>query len=113
MAKKKNNAEIKEKTINNVNSEEVLTESLLVNDENIVENLVLLTEKEIINESNKISNISLIDLISLERACALICKRYETTAKLDMTNNNKFKEYKVYYDNIFYELEQRVINACK
>ena len=101
--------------VNNSNTEMILTAPKIDDNttEGIVKNAVLLTEKYFVNQSNKISNISLIDLISLERACALICKRYETTAKLDMVNNNKFKEYKAYYENIFCELEQRVINACK
>lgn len=60
-----------------------------------------------------IKNISFIDLCYLEKACALLCKRYETIARIDPENNIKFKEYKKYYDNIFEELEIRVANVFK
>lgn len=116
MAKKKVNTE---NTANNVNTEMLLDSPkidnnvTIIDNEGVIKNAVLVSEKEMINKSNKISNICLVDLISLEKACALVCKRYETIAKLDMANNNKFKEYKEYYENIFHELERRVENACK
>ena len=60
----------------------------------------------------KLSNISIIELIALEKACALLCKRFETIARLDSTNNAKFKEYQMYYEKIFSELESRVNIIC-
>jgi hypothetical protein len=57
--------------------------------------------------------MSLFDLIQLEKACALLCKRFETSARIDRENNEKFKEYKGYYEQIFAELENRVSEVCK
>ena len=119
MAKKKTKVENKETVVNNINKDLNLTagqesnETGFISTEGVITNYVILGEKEILNESNKISSISLVDLMFLENACAILCKRYETIAKLDMTNNKKFKEYKEYYENIFSELERRVSNACK
>lgn len=52
-------------------------------------------------------------LVALEKACSLLCKRFETTAQLDPKNNAKFKEFKNYYEMIFSELEKRVLYYCK
>lgn len=59
-----------------------------------------------------ISEISILELIAMEKACALICKRHETAARIDSENSSKFKEYKEYYEKIFSELENRVSNLC-
>ena len=64
-------------------------------------------------EYGGLNNMSLFDLVQLEKACALLCKRFETSARLDRENNEKFKEYKGYYDKIFSELEKRVSEVCK
>ena len=119
MAKKKTNVENKETVVNNINKELNLTtgqesnETKLISTEGVITNCLIVGEKEILNESNKIGNVSLIDLMFLEKACALLCKRYETSARIDDCNNRKFKEYKEYYEKIFSELEIRVLNACK
>lgn len=63
--------------------------------------------------SNDLTKINVIELLALEKACALLCKRYETTAQLDFMNNAKFKEFKSYYEMIFDELEARIVNVCK
>ena len=60
-----------------------------------------------------LSELNVMELVALEEACALLCKRYETIAQLDMNNNFKFKEFKSYYEMIFNELEKRVVIACK
>lgn len=57
--------------------------------------------------------LDITQLISLEKACSLLCKRFETTAQLDIRNNAKFKEFKNYYEMIFSELEKRVLDICK
>ena len=61
---------------------------------------------------DSIKTLSLTELMALENACALLCKRFETTARLDSTNNTKFKEYQIYYEKIFSELESRVNKIC-
>jgi hypothetical protein len=56
--------------------------------------------------------LTLEDVIYLEKACALICKKYETTARLDMENNRKLTEFTSYYRTIIDELETRVKRSC-
>ena len=68
---------------------------------------------KIMTKTENVSNISIIELLSLENACALICKKYEMAARIDRENNEKFKEYSGYYQIIFEELEKRVFNFCK
>ena len=60
----------------------------------------------------KIEDMGIFDLIALEKACSLICKRYEMSARIDSENHLKFYEYKNYYDKIFSELEHRVKKSC-
>lgn len=56
--------------------------------------------------------LTLEDVIYLEKACSLICKKYETTARLDMENNKKLTEFTSYYRTIIDELETRVKRSC-
>jgi hypothetical protein len=60
-----------------------------------------------------IKSLNVVELIALEKACALLCKRYETMARLDIFDNFKFKEYQRYYETIFEELAIRVAEVCK
>ena len=119
MAKKKTNNENKEIVVSNDNEYTIaVNDSLTVNTpiittEGVVSVGKIVNEKEMLDNCSKISNVSLIDLMFLEKACALLCKRYETSARIDDCNNRKFKEYKEYYEKIFSELEIRVLNACK
>ena len=78
----------------------------------LAEALGLAVEWDATTNTVKLSNISIIELIALEKACALLCKRFETIARLDSTNNAKFKEYQMYYEKIFSELESRVNIIC-
>ena len=59
-----------------------------------------------------IETMTLEDVIYLEKACSLICKKYETTARLDMENNRKLTEFTSYYRTITDELETRVKQPC-
>lgn len=59
-----------------------------------------------------IETMTLEDVIYLEKACSLICKKYETTARLDMENNRKLTEFTSYYRTIIDELETRVKQSC-
>lgn len=78
-----------------------------------VESKEVFTYVKLKSTTNNLSDVNIMELLALEQACALLCKRYETTAQLDFNNNAKFKEFKAYYEMIFNELETRVINACK
>ena len=66
-----------------------------------------------INTRNQLELLDIQSLVALEKACSLLCKRFETTAQLDIKNNAKFKEFKNYYEMIFSELEKRVLDICK
>lgn len=52
-------------------------------------------------------------LMNYERACAVVCKKYETMARLDGGSNSMFKKFSAYYTEILAELEKRVEVACK
>lgn len=82
-------------------------------EENFDESCIIKTSTILTEIKQDICNISLIELVHLENACALICKKYEMAARIDRENNDKFKEYKTYYQKIFEELERRVANLCK
>lgn len=64
-------------------------------------------------KKGQLSDLSLSDLFFLEKMCSLLCKRYETSARIDKFNNDKFKEYNVYYEKIFSEIERRVLESFK
>ena len=89
--------------------EDFMKNSNLCIDEQYIKEYALLTEKEY----GGLNNMGLFDLLQLEKACALICKRFETSARLDKEYNDKFNEYKGYYGKIFAELENRVSKICK
>lgn len=59
-----------------------------------------------------IESMSVMELVWLEKACATICKKYETTARLDLENNKKLSEFSGYYKSILDELEDRVRKVC-
>lgn len=66
------------------------------------------------NNTDDLKNISINDLISYEKACALICKRYESAARIEYKDyKDKFNKYKMYYEKIFSEIENRVNEFCK
>ena len=96
----------KNNVTNNVNNEEVKT---VTEDKNKVSK----KEEKLANVENRFSELNIVDLMTLERACALICSKHEMAARIDKTNNDKFKEYKTYYEDIFREIERRVSKMCK
>lgn len=65
------------------------------------------------NTRNPLELLDVESLVALEKACSLLCKRFETTAQLDPKNNAKFKEFKNYYEMIFSELEKKVLYYCE
>ena len=66
------------------------------------------------NNIDELKNININDLISYEKACALICKRYESAARIEYKDyKDKFNKYKMYYEKIFSEIENRVNELCK
>ena len=89
--------------------EDFMKNSNLCVDEQYIKEYTLQTGKEYVG----LNNMGLFDLLQLEKACALICKRFETSARLDKEYNDKFNEYKGYYGKIFAELENRVSKICK
>lgn len=66
------------------------------------------------NNTDDLKNVNIADLISYEKACALICKRYESAARIEYKDyKDKFNKYKMYYEKIFSEIENRVNEFCK
>lgn len=66
------------------------------------------------NNTDDLKNVNIVDLISYEKACALICKRYESAAHIEYKDyKDKFNKYKMYYEKIFSEIENRVNELCK
>lgn len=55
-----------------------------------------------------IKTCSLPEILDYEKACALVCKKYETSARIDNTDNFKFNRFKECYHYIFDEIERRV-----
>lgn len=81
-------------------------------------NAIALNKEEQIKVSNNntdnLKNVNIVDLISYEKACALICKRYESAAHIEYRDyKDKFNKYKMYYEKIFSEIENRVNEFCK
>lgn len=84
----------------------------LVNDNTSSANISVINEKTILNEEGRLSSLSIVELMSLQQACALVCKRFETIAQLDPSNNSRFKEYQRYYEMIFLEIKERIAGYC-
>lgn len=101
-----NNITSKSNEVKIINDKTYSDDSTLSNNEEYVVN-------EPIKNINSLKDVNIVDLISYEKACALLCKRYEMSVRVDEENNNKFKEYKNYYEKIFSEIEARVFELCK
>ena len=70
--------------------------------------------EELKSDKDNLKNVNIADLISYEKACALICKRYESAARIEYKDyKDKFNKYKMYYEKIFSEIENRVNEFCK
>ena len=98
------------------------TDIVITADENLMKNhmneiITTIDDNDSISipfvHENSISNASITDLIAYEKACALICKKYEITFRLNDSDNTKFRKYQSCYEKIFSELEKRVENICK
>lgn len=59
-----------------------------------------------------IDTVDIDKLVAYEKACATVCKRYETRARLDGENNAMFQKFSQYYLDIVKEMEKRVEQAC-
>ena len=65
-----------------------------------------------INEVRNLSTISIEELFSYEKACALVCGRYEVKSRLSGIDNAKFIEFSDYHTKIIEEMEKRVLALC-
>jgi hypothetical protein len=121
---KKNTKEITELTVDIKNpdssvnfirvEENNLNTTTITNDNNISTTYVEYDINKVTFITKKpLELLDIQSLVALEKACSLLCKRFETTAQLDPKNNAKFKEFKNYYEIIFSELEKRIIDNCK
>lgn len=96
------------------NQKKVLQDDNSVKDENkvvnpIKEQIILNEVESILNDKIYLNEISITDLIAYEKACALVCKKYEISARINEINDDKFKQYNNYYNIIFKEIENRII----
>ena len=118
---KSNNTEVVKNTKKNAELDTLkVNDDVIIEEKDIKESAKLYIDEKYLKEGKLLTikefglnNMSLFDLVQLEKACALLCKRFETSARIDRENNDKFKEYKVYYEKIFSELENRVSNVFK
>ena len=82
-------------------------------------NVKEITSCETLNNS-KLSNFTLFDLLNYEKACYLLCNKYEKDALILMSDNisdnevsnAKYKLYKDVYNDIFNEIEKRITQIC-
>lgn len=109
MAKKKT------KTIDVVTEANVLDVDKNVEVENVLNKQTVINHLGEISskrEHGKIKYLDINELVALEKACSILCKRFETTAQLDYAYHSNFKEFQKYYEMIFNELKERVIMYC-
>ena len=83
-------------------------ETLTVDENAIIEATIYVP-----SQVNHIKSMNLEELMWVEKACALICKRHETSARIDFENNKKLTQFSQYYKEIMNELEKRVIKVCE
>lgn len=117
--KEKNEIELTDKSVTSISNENVTLSNNVVSDtikekektaSNGREYEKNLKEKDV----HTLNSVSIEELISYEKACALICRRYESAARIDyMDHRDKFNKYKKCYEEIFSELEYRIDNLCK
>ena len=101
MAKKKNNTTT------------IVTEAdLITTDKKVSPISIINTEGVEVKKEKTLKDLDINELISFEKACALLCKRFETSAQLDYNNHFLFKEYQRYYEIIFNEIKERVATCC-
>lgn len=60
------------------------------------------------NIEEYIKTVSISELMDIEKACALVCRKYETSARLNDNDNFKFNKFKDCYHYIFKEIEERI-----
>lgn len=129
MAKKTNKIEensenttlVKEVKANSTNENVSTSVNAEIPSEELMKDTKLWVTKEDVSQMTilnkpRIETISLFELLTLEKASGLICKRYENTVKMyDGTINAKGGEYarfKTYLDihtNVLNEIEKRIL----
>ena len=76
----------------------------------IVQKTVGLSLESSISEKKDLSSISIEELISCEKACALVCGKYEVKSRLSGVDNAKFIEFSDYHFQIIKEMEKRILD---
>lgn len=59
-------------------------------------------------KTKTIKDLTIEELLYFEKACSLICRRYEISARLDNVNNKMFQKYNDYYQIIIQEIENKL-----
>jgi hypothetical protein len=112
---------VKEVKTNSTNENVSTSVNAEISSEELMKDTKLWVAKEDVSQMTilnkpRLESISLFDLLTLEKASGLICKRYENTVKMyDGTINAKGGEYarfKTYLDihtNVLNEIEKRIL----
>ena len=115
MAKKKESiskVNTTKKTVNN-DSECVVDDKKYMGELHC-ETEALITDSKIVPAYKKyIEHVGIEELVAYEKACSVVCGKYEVKARLSGEDNAKFMQFLEYHKLIVDELEKRVVNACK
>ena len=109
MAKKKNNTTTIVTEANLLDADKTV---VLSNNQTEPPTTIINTEGVEVKKEKTLKDLDINELISFEKACALLCKRFETAAQLDFNHHFLFKEYQQYYEMIFNEIKERVATCC-
>jgi hypothetical protein len=104
MKERKQNVKVKK------NDKNILMSDGISNSDNLDEKITVETKEESISLDTKLVDKSLQDLVFLEKACFLICKKYEISAKINNDDLGKFKRFQSYYELISSAIEEKIIN---
>lgn len=103
----------------------MVKKNTVVKQENLeytIDNINILNEPvKIDNKTVKLSSLKIDELLDYEKACYLLCTKYEKDALILMSdktreqelNDAKYKLYKDIYYDIFDEIEKRIIEISK
>ena len=66
-----------------------------------------------IAKRHTLTTLNIEELVAMERACSIVCGRYEVKARLSGEDNAKFTEFLKYHGMIVGEMEKSVAEVCK
>jgi hypothetical protein len=120
MAKKQENKG-KNNTKNNIKPNEVLKQNTIdsvYEYEGVIEQSTFIPEgSDLLNTTpitqvKTLKDITIEELVAYERACSIVCGKYEVKARLSGVDNTKFMQFIDYHRMILNEMEERVAVIC-